>query len=185
MSHFRDDRWGARVVDKRFIKVSTLEIHSSLNNTENSKNMCNLLLDTLISQIHNVKDYKIKGTITAIKGLLIKCSGIFNFVNIGSPCKLYTREGKVILAEVIAVDSADILLMSFQHLSDVGIGCTVEVVAQSNKVFPEHSWLGRVIDSVGKPLDNKGDLLQGKQAYNLHSSPPPAYERKLVNNKLD
>ncbi len=143
------------------------------------------MLDDIISEINNVKDYKVTSTVTAVKGLLIKCKGISNFVNIGSSCQIYTRQDKVIPAEVIAVDGNDILLMSFQHLSDLGIGCTVEVISQFNRIYPDQTWLGRVIDSLGQPLDGKGKLLCGQSSYGLHSPPPPAYERRLVNKKLD
>ncbi len=143
------------------------------------------MFEKIASRIANIQGYKITGVVTAVKGLMVKCVGITSFVSVGSQCKLYTRTQQKAYAEVIAVNGDEVLLMSFKYLSNIGVGCKVEIVAKSNVVFPDKSWLGRVIDSMALPIDNKGELFYGKKRYNLSSSPPAAYERRLIYDKLD
>ncbi|MBQ4875400.1 MAG: flagellar protein export ATPase FliI [Rickettsiaceae bacterium H1] len=143
------------------------------------------MLDKLKQKIENIPGYKVIGRVTSVKGLLITCIGIADFASIGSQCKLYTKHNKEIVAEVIAVDHENALLMSFQHLLNVGVGCKVELITKFNVIHPDNSWLGRVLNARGKPLDNKGNLLIGDIEYDLNSVPPNSYERRLTYKKLD
>src|SRR6202008_2132035 len=50
---------------------------------------------------------------------------------------------------------------------------------------PHASWLGRVINALGEPVDGKGPLAKGPRPYRLRASPPPAHARKRVQGKCD
>ena len=67
----------------------------------------------------------------------------------------------------------------------VGMGCRVEVSASDPVIYPDDSWLGRVINGFGDPVDGKGPLPSGTIAYPIHAPPPPAHERKRVGEKID
>lgn len=51
------------------------------------------------------------------------------------------------------------------------------------RLFPDQSWLGRIIDGNGRPLDRPG-LLQGLQPIPIASAPPPATERRGLGARL-
>jgi flagellum-specific ATP synthase len=53
------------------------------------------------------------------------------------------------------------------------------------RVRPDPSWLGRVVNALGQPIDGKGPLPQGREAYPLRAAPPPAHARKRVGAKID
>jgi len=52
-------------------------------------------------------------------------------------------------------------------------------------VRPHVSWLGRIIDAFGDPIDGKGPLVNGMVGYPLRASPPPAHARGRVGERLD
>jgi flagellum-specific ATP synthase len=45
--------------------------------------------------------------------------------------------------------------------------------------------MGRVIDAFGQPLDGKGPLIKGSQAFDLQGIPTPAHQRKRVGGKIN
>src|SRR6202041_843208 len=50
---------------------------------------------------------------------------------------------------------------------------------------PSPSWLGRVLNAMGDPIDGKGPLAQGPSPMPYRNSPPPAHSRKRVGSPLD
>ena len=54
------------------------------------------------------------------------------------------------------------LVMPFGTLEGVGLGCKAEVAGYSPSITPDDTWLGRVINALGEPLDGKGPLGKGE-----------------------
>ena len=77
------------------------------------------------------------------------------------------------------------LLMPFGTLDGVGLGCKAEVSEGQPVVFPDESWLGRVVNALGEPIDGKGPLLNGKVGIPIRNNPPPAHSRRRVGGKID
>ncbi len=139
----------------------------------------------IIQQISDIPRYKVCGSVTAVKGLLIECEGLEHFLSIGSRCLIHNRVGPPLLTEVVGFKHHVALLMPFGNTEGIGVGCTVEFVSAKNEVYPDHSWLGRVINFQAEPLDGKGLLIKGVKPYSLNHTPPPAYQRKRVEDKID
>src|SRR6267154_2535097 len=55
----------------------------------------------------------------------------------------------------------------------------------ASQVRPSPSWLGRVINAMGEPIDGKGPLAQGPSPMPYRNSPPPAHSRQRVGAPLD
>lgn len=51
--------------------------------------------------------------------------------------------------------------------------------------MPCEEWRGRVLNAFAEPIDDKGQLKQGKVPYSLNADPPPAFKRRMITNKLD
>jgi flagellum-specific ATP synthase len=142
-------------------------------------------IDNFISAIEKVPNYTVKGTIVSIKGLLIKCTGIHNFVSIGSRCAIITKGKKEIICEVIGLDGKIFSLMPFTGIEGVGLNSEIKLLQSQSCVYPDESWQGRLINAMGEPVDDKGMLKQGEKAYPYKSPPPSAHKRKRVGKKVD
>ena len=71
------------------------------------------------------KDYVKKlGKVSRVVGLTIESEG--PDVSIGNCCKIYTKEGKSVLAEVVGFKDKKILLMPYGNIEGVGLGSIVE-----------------------------------------------------------
>jgi flagellum-specific ATP synthase len=142
-------------------------------------------LSDLTSHIQHIAEYAIEGKVTSVKGLLVECTGIASIVSIGSHCTVTTRDGQLVMCEVVGVEEQITKLMSFGSLAGIGAGCKVMVANQQMQVYPHDAWRGRIINAMGEPIDGKGPLPQGVKPYPFHATPPPAQQRKRVKGKLD
>lgn len=138
-----------------------------------------------LQKIAKLKQISFVGYVTLINGLLIEASGLESFVSVGSKCTIKTRDGRQILAEVIALDKNTCKLMPFSDLQGLGVGCEVHLLEENMNIFPHHSWLGRVINAFGIPIDDKGYLQEGDDAYKVKNAPPNAHKRAKVEGKID
>ena len=75
--------------------------------------------------------------------------------------------------------------MPFSGLDGIGVGSEAEIENADYRVYPTDSWLGRVINAMGQPIDEKGVLLGGTKGYPVRGTPPPAHTRSRIGPKVD
>ena len=142
-------------------------------------------MNRLSQELSKVRPHLFYGKVTSIQGLLITVRGIDQLVSIGSRCVIETRSGEVCSGEVIGFKENETLVMSFYDLEGVGLGCRVIVEETESEIYPDESWLGRILNPMGEPIDGKGPLIRGEVPYKLRSSPPLASERSRLGTKID
>ncbi len=125
------------------------------------------------------------GRITSIKGLLVEASGLEKVVSVGSRCKIIARNESEVSAEVVGFRDDRTLLMPFEELEGIGMGCKVWLVDEESVVYPCDAWRGRVINAMGQPVDGKGPLPKGSKSYSFRNAPPSAHARQRVKDKID
>jgi flagellum-specific ATP synthase len=139
----------------------------------------------IISEIDRLPTCRYYGRVAAVLGMLIECSGLKGMLSIGARCDLETRRGRLIPCEVVGFRDEQALLMPFGSLEGVGLGCKVLMGEPEPVIFPDASWLGRVVNALGEPIDGKGPLQLGTEGYRVHNSPPAAHSRSRVGGKID
>ena len=142
--------------------------------------MVAVLFKNIANEIERLPDCIIYGQVTAILGLLVEITGVETYLSIGDHCRIEARDGRRVVCEVVGFRDGRALVMPFGTLSGIGLGCRAEVGTANPVIFPDPSWLGRVVNAFGEPIDDKGPLPIGRQAYPIHNSPPPAHTRKRV-----
>ena len=142
-------------------------------------------INHLINDINEIPDYTIRGTVSSIRGLLIEAKGIEKMTSIGSRCRIEGKNRDGFMAEVVAFKDNQALLMPFDNVNGIGPGNSVTVISNDNSVRPDISWLGRVINAFGEPIDGKGPLVKGAKSYSLYASPPPLQSRKRLGKKFN
>jgi flagellum-specific ATP synthase len=149
------------------------EMHSIINKLQNIK-----------SEIASIPKIEIIGKITAIKGLMLECDGISGYLSVGSKVAIHNTNSKII-CEVVAFENNRAILLPFSDISGVGIGAIVKLFANENVAYPDESWLGRVINAFGKPIDDMGPIKKGSIPYPLKNPPPNPQKRNRVEKKID
>ena len=142
-------------------------------------------IESLTARVEGLADYQLFGRVTKILGLLVEVGGVERELSIGDRCNLTPKGVDPIPCEVVGFREGRALVMPFKPLDRVGLGCRVEVAQRQASVFPCDAWLGRVINSMGEPLDGKGPLLSGNIPMLLRNKPPAAHDRKRLGEKLD
>ncbi|MDD4557243.1 MAG: flagellar protein export ATPase FliI [Alphaproteobacteria bacterium] len=143
------------------------------------------MLENIAKEIRKVETDTYFGSVTAVQGLFIEVSGIRAQLSIGDRCKIYNAHGKIVPCELVSFKNDKLLFMPYDSLNGIGLGCRVEVENSKPVIYPHLSWLGRIINSFGEPVDGKGPLIKGDKAYYIKASPPPASKRKRVKGKVD
>jgi len=139
----------------------------------------------LLADLTRIAPYRLYGRVTGVQGMLVEIGGVEHLLSIGSRCSLVARDGRRVACEVVGFRKDRALLMPFSALDGIGLGCKAEIADSEPVIRPHESWLGRVVNALGEPLDGKGPLPNGPQPFLLRASPPPAHSRQRVRGKVD
>ncbi len=142
-------------------------------------------ITSLLNELDRLPTQQVFGKVAAVQGLLVEVSGVQNNLSVGDRCNVIARDGRIIPCEVVGFRNARALVMPFGVLEGVGLGSRAEIAEASPSVYPDDTWLGRVINCMGKPIDGGGALGAGPAAYPIKAPPPPAHTRKRIGGKLD
>lgn len=128
------------------------------------------------------KDYVKKlGKVSRVVGLTIESDG--PDVSIGNCCKINTKDGKSVLAEVVGFKDKKILLMPYGDIEGVGLGSIVEGFDYPLSVKVSNNLLGRVLNGLGEPMDHKGPI-EALYEVSTTNVPPDPLSRNRIKEQL-
>ena len=142
-------------------------------------------IEKIVAEINAVQSKSFFGKVIKIQGLLVESSGIHEHVGMGGRCKIIARDNREIIAEVVGFEENKAMLMPYTDLDGIGVGCKVIVEKEETSIFPDESWMGRVINAFIEPIDDGPPLVNGSLPYPIKAQPPPAHKRQQVKNKID
>ncbi|MGB1539716.1 MAG: flagellar protein export ATPase FliI, partial [Rickettsiales bacterium] len=142
-------------------------------------------MDHVFEEIERLRDYTLQGQVTSVMGLLIEIGGIEQGLSVGARCHVKARGGRDVICEVVGFRDDRALLMPFSDLEGVGPGSKVVVTDSESAIYPDASWLGRMVNAMGEPADGKGPLKRGRDAFLLRHVPDQAHMRQRVGGKID
>lgn len=132
-----------------------------------------------------MQNYPIKskryGKVLSIVGTIIQCTGLR--AGVGEVYGIETIMGNVIPAEVVGLEEGRAMLMPYDNIKGMQAGCKVEYLGQSLTISIGEEVMGRVIDSDGEPIDQKGPVL-GSDQQPVHNDPPSPLDRKPINEVM-
>jgi len=135
-----------------------------------------------VSAIKQSDPYKRYGKISRVIGLMIESEG--QEANIGEVCLIHIHANKQpILSEVVGFNNEKVILMPYGEVSQVGPGCLVESTGKPLKIKIGQGLIGKVIDSLGHPLD-QSPLPKGLSSYTTDRNPPNPMERMPINQPI-
>jgi flagellum-specific ATP synthase len=124
------------------------------------------------------------GRVTSYKGGLIRAAGFLENPSVGTLCHIMDESHQAHAAEVMGFEGGEVLLMLFGRVEGVAPGNQVKIIEKTPAIYPHSSWLGRVINGFGQPLDHRF-LGPGTTPYFLNADPLPAHERARITQRLD
>jgi flagellum-specific ATP synthase len=125
---------------------------------------------------------RVSGIVTEIATSHYRVAGLSRFVRLGECVKVETEDREQI-GEVVRIEDGAITLKPFDARCDASIGARA-YRAESLSLCPHESWKGRVIDALGRPMDELGELKAGDKPMPLDAEPPPALKRARVKKPI-
>ncbi len=135
----------------------------------------------LISGISRIDPVRAVGRVDSVDGTVIWVRGLAHAACIGDRLRLCRGEA-VLSGEVLRLRDDLVAMMPDEEPDGVSRGDRVAVVGAPT-LSPSDSWIGRVIDPYGRPLDG-APIGKGPRQRPFRASPPPAAARRRLGARL-
>lgn len=139
-------------------------------------------LEKYRSALATTKPVRLHGKVTQVVGLVIE--GYCPDTSVGAICEIKPVEGEPIPAEVVGFRNNKTLLMPLGELRGVGLDSLISVRRDNATLGVGPLMLGRVIDGLGKPIDDKGPI-NVEEEYPIYALPVNPMSRPPIRKPLD
>jgi flagellum-specific ATP synthase len=124
----------------------------------------------------------VEGMVTEIVGNVIEVSGLE--CSVGDMCEIFTKDNKKKMrAEVVGYRDGKNLLMPLSEMLGVGPNSRVVDLKQPFEIGLTKELLGRVIDGLGNPIDNKS-MLKADEKRSIYGKEISPFDRNRITEPL-
>ena len=127
--------------------------------------------------------YKCFGKVVKVVGLTIESVGPEARLN--DLCKIYLEETQTqyVIAEVVGFHDSHLILMPFEDVEGVGVGCIVENTGHPLSISVGNELLGHTVDGIGRITDSDVEIETGYK-YPVEAPPPDPMNRMIISEVL-
>jgi len=123
----------------------------------------------------------LRGRVVRITGIVIKAR--LPNARIGELCSIEPPGRPPVMAQVVGFDDEDVFLTALDPLDEVGPKTPVINKGGTLVVRVGDELLGRVVDSLGSPIDGKGEI-HSEVSYPIRRSAPESMKRQRISQML-
>lgn len=139
-------------------------------------------IEHLTNQLQFIETVKIHGRVTEVVGLLIESTGPRSAI--GDICLIYPPEEDVACpAEVVGFRGEKVLSMALGEMRGISPGSDIVASGEQLSIEVGDALLGRVIDGLGRPIDNFGPLVNSSKR-SVYSKPPNPLSRQRIEKPI-
>ncbi|KWB44591.1 type III secretion apparatus H+-transporting two-sector ATPase [Burkholderia ubonensis] len=143
---------------------------------------CERFADTLVHEFLAKPDAMQTGKVLEVAGTMIKAGGLD--VSLGELCELRASNGVLLQhAEVIGFTQNVALLSPFSRLENISRTTRVVALGRSLTVPVGQALLGRVVNSLGQPIDG-GAPIHVSASRPIFTEPPAPMQRRMIDAPL-
>lgn len=144
--------------------------------------MAGMVFDGLRAEVAGVRVARRVGRIAGLSRGLMEVSGLTRQTAMSDRVEILGRDGPL-GGEVLGLSHDRVTVLADGGSEGLGIGDPVLVSGRSD-IAPDDSWIGRVIDPFGRPLDGR-PLFRGALARPLRAPAPAAATRRMLGGRLE
>jgi flagellum-specific ATP synthase len=122
------------------------------------------------------------GRLVGVSGLLLESTGCP--LRTGQQCMIETASGEWLPAQVVGFKDQVYFLMPFKKTDGLVTGARVLPAPEREALHIGNSWLGRIVNGIGEPIDGLGRL-GGDAPLNIHPPKVHPLRKKPVREILD
>ncbi|GIW82457.1 MAG: flagellum-specific ATP synthase [Gemmatales bacterium] len=109
------------------------------------------------------------GELRSAKGILLSCK---LSAAIGDACRIIAPDGRSVAAEVIGFNEGNAQLVAYEHGEFLRPGMMVVPSKVAVRVPVGDGLRGRILDGIGRPIDDRGEIVGCQYVCSSPSSPP-------------
>ena len=137
----------------------------------------------LSDRLSSVEPFVVQGRVQKAVGLLIEGTGSMSPV--GAKALIRSVDGeRTTQAEVVGFQDQRIFLMPLEGILGIGPGSLIRIQSGETRVPVGPALLGRVLDGLGRPIDEKGPV-RAETTVPLYRKPMNPLERSPIRRPLD
>ncbi len=143
-----------------------------------------MLIDftSLTSEISRISNYKRVGRVVSVSTAFLEIEGLTHQARIGDQVAIHLRNGQELGGEIVNITESLARAMTYSPLDGAAIGNAVTLLGPTG-VHPDKTWVGRIVDAFGQPLDGR-PLKQGVASANLRRPAPEPATRKALGTRI-
>lgn len=157
------------------------------------------IFDKYFKTMDKLEPVKFTGSVTGIHGMLIESSGPqavigeLCYITLDETAKNQAVTNSIgmklepqtarLWCEVVALKGTTVQLMPYGEMDGVKIGSLVTASGETLHVNVSEDMLGRVLDGLGRPTDNRGPIVSSER-YPAMRKPPEAMQRKRIEDRI-
>ena len=135
-----------------------------------------------IQELESINPVARTGKVIRVTGPVLESNG--PLASIGDICNIHTRNGQMpMLAEVVGFRGNKVLMMPFGEMDGIQPGSQVVTEGKPLKINMGFGLMGRVLNSLGKPIDGLGPV-NGDCLTPLKASPPHPMRRMRISKRF-
>ncbi|HUX21859.1 MAG TPA: FliI/YscN family ATPase [Spirochaetia bacterium] len=132
--------------------------------------------------VSNTDPIKFTGVVERVTGLLIESKG--PQAVIGELCQILLPDREQgVWAEVVGLSKSLVQLMPFDDMEGIEVGCTVVATGGPLMIPVSDGLLGRVLDSMGRPIDDRG-IAPADDYRKANAVPPNVLKRRQITERI-
>jgi flagellum-specific ATP synthase len=113
-------------------------------------------LDEALRSLDSIQLARVSGRLVRVSGLLLESHGCHRMT--GQRCYVEQGDGSMLDAQVVGFNRDTTYLMPFKKPLGLAAGSRVFPADDDTCLMIDESWLGRVVNGLGEPLDDQGKL---------------------------
>ena len=140
----------------------------------------------LAAELARIPNQRRVGRVTAVGTAALEIAGLSHHARIGDQVAIGVGGGASqpgeIGGEIVGVSERLVRAMTYGPLDGAAVGNAATLLGAAG-VHPAETWVGRIVDAFGQPLDGR-PLTPGAASATLRRSPPPPAARKGLGRRL-
>ena len=148
--------------------MSNLESKIEFNKYKEALNLC--------------RPIKMEGKIIKVAGIVAEADG--PGMSVGSLCSIKNADGQNMPAEVIGFNDKSVIVMPFGEMRGIEPGSRIVDINKQPTVKVGESYLNRVVDGLGTPIDGKG-AIKAILDYPIYGKVLNPMKREIIHEVID
>lgn len=140
------------------------------------------VFDPLLTDLADVRMVRHFGRIQSLHSATLLAQGLSRRARLGDRVSIEGSQGQSVGGEILALTREGAEVLPESPVEGLALGDRIEHLGR-NAIAPDDSWIGRVIDPYGAPLDGR-PLGRGPMPRALRAPPPSPARRKRLGGRL-